>query len=190
MTPAVRNLQPEGAPSLQHHQGVFFHNLLRVHTQPPCPLGLRNQSRGASSPRELRQTSGSAGSGGISRAAARTAGQAPGSALLAAPARAAQSAESRERCGGSSGPAVAEPGAGSAPRVSLSSAPAAALPQPPPSCRLPPTPRVRGHGRFTELCHTSAGIWSFGFYTRAAQRREQPQEKKKRKKPKKPKGRR
>lgn len=47
---------------------------------------------------------------------------------------------------GGAGRAVAGPGTGSAPRVSLSSAPAAALPQPPPSCRSPPTPRVRGHG--------------------------------------------
>lgn len=40
---------------------------------------------------------------------------------------------------GGAGWAVAGPGAGSAPRVSLSSAPAAALPQPPPSWRSPPT---------------------------------------------------
>lgn len=79
------------------------------------------------------------GSDGIRRAAARTAGQAPGSPLPGAPAGAAPSAESRERRRGSSGPAVAGPGPGSAPRVSLSSAPAAALPQPPPSCRSPPT---------------------------------------------------
>lgn len=40
---------------------------------------------------------------------------------------------------GRAGRAVAGPGAGSAPRVSLSSAPAADLPQPPPSWQSPPT---------------------------------------------------
>lgn len=86
---------------------MFVYNLLWVHTQPLCPLGLRNQSRGASSPRELQRTTGLGGSSGgsdrIRRASAKTAGQAPGSALLRAPAGAAPSAESRERCGGSSG---------------------------------------------------------------------------------------
>lgn len=39
--PAVRNLQLECAPSLQHHQqALFVYNLLWMHTQPLCPLCL------------------------------------------------------------------------------------------------------------------------------------------------------